>query len=279
MIVVTGAAGQLGHAFANLLGDDAILLDRASLDLTETNRITEVIDELRPTILINCAAYTAVDRAEAEPGVAKLVNADAVAVMARACLRTGSRFVTFSTDYVFDGRKEGGYVESDEPAPINVYGRTKREGEVLALEADPDALVIRTSWVMSGTHRSFVSVMLDLIERGEVTVVDDQRGRPTFVDDLASATMAAIDADVRGILHLTNSGEASWYEIALEIADVAGLDPALVRPCSTAEYPAAARRPTNSVLDSERLEDLGLTPLPDYRDGLSRAISRLRASR
>ncbi|HSJ72577.1 MAG TPA: dTDP-4-dehydrorhamnose reductase [Acidimicrobiia bacterium] len=279
MIVVTGASGQLGHAFSNLLGEDAILLDRASLDLTRPDRITGVIEELRPSLFINCAAYTAVDRAESEPEVARQVNADAVAVMARACASTGSRFVTFSTDYVFDGTKSGGYVESDHTAPINVYGRTKREGEVLTLETNPDALVVRTSWVMSGTHRSFASVMLDLIGRGDVKVIDDQRGRPTFVDDLASATMSAIDADGHGILHLTNSGEASWYEIALQIAELAGFDPDRVHACSTADYPTAAKRPENSVLDSERRESLGLASLPDYREALSSAISRLRASR
>ncbi len=222
MIVVTGASGQLGHAFSKLLGDSAILLDRASLDLTHPHRITQVVEDVRPAVLINCAAYTAVDRAESEPEVARQVNTDAVAVMARACRIVGSRFVTFSTDYVFDGTKSRGYVESDDTAPINVYGDTKRDGEVLALEADSQALVVRTSWVMSGTHRSFASVMLDLIGRGDVTVIDDQRGRPTFVDDLAGATMAAIDAGVHGILHLTNAGEASWFEIAREIAEHGG---------------------------------------------------------
>jgi dTDP-4-dehydrorhamnose reductase len=269
VIVVTGASGQLGHAFSKLLGDEAILHDRASLDLTHPDQITGTIEDLRPSIFINCAAYTAVDRAEGEPEVARQVNAAAVGVLARACATVGSRFVTFSTDYVFDGAKSGGYVESDETAPINVYGRTKREGEVLALEADPHALVIRTSWVMSGTHRSFASVMLDLIGRGDVTVIDDQRGRPTFVDDLARATMAAIDADAHGILHLTNSGDASWYEIALQIAELAGLDPGRVQPCSTADYPTAAKRPANSVLDSERLDALGLVALPDYREALA----------
>lgn len=278
MIVVTGVSGQLGHAFSKLLGDDATLLDRTSLDLTNPDRITEVIADLRPSLFINCAAYTAVDRAESEPEIARQVNADAVAVMARACRTAGSRFVTFSTDYVFDGTKTGGYVESDDTAPINVYGDTKREGEVLALEADPNALIIRTSWVMSGTHRSFASVMFDLIGRGDVTVIDDQRGRPTFVDDLAAATMSAIDADAHGVLHLTNSGEASWYEIALQIADLADLNPDRVHPCSTADYPTAAKRPANSVLDSERRDVLGLGPLPDYRDALSSAISLLSAS-
>lgn len=279
MILVTGASGQLGQAFSKLLDSDAVLLDRASLDLADTERVRNVIRDVHPSHLINCAAYTDVDRAESEPELARRVNAEAVGVMARTCADMGTTFVTFSTDYVFDGTKVGGYIESDETSPINVYGRTKREGEVLALEADPHALVVRTSWVMSGTHRSFASVMLDMIGRGDVTVVDDQRGRPTFVDDLSSATMAAIDAEVHGILHLTNSGEASWYEIALEIAALADLDPARVHACSTAEYPTAANRPANSVLDSERRDVIGLTALPDYREALSSAISLLRSSR
>ncbi len=275
MIAVTGSAGQLGHAFRSRLGDDTAFLDRSALDLTDTSGIRRVVERLAPSLLINCAAYTAVDRAETDGDTARTVNATAVGLLAEACAEVGAKFVTFSTDYVFDGTKDRGYVESDETEPINVYGATKREGEVLALEADPSALVIRTSWVMSGTHRCFASVMRDLIRKGDVTVVDDQIGRPTFVDDLVSGTIDAIGAGATGILHLTNSGTATWYDIAREIAALEGFGPARVRPCATADFPTAARRPSNSVLDSERTAPLGLPPLREWRPALTDALIQM----
>jgi dTDP-4-dehydrorhamnose reductase len=223
-------------------------------------------------MIINCAAYTDVDRAESEPAAAKLINTDAVGEMAATAGELNARFVTFSTDYVFDGHKKGPYVESDETAPLNVYGRTKLEGEQAALVANPDSLVIRTSWLLSGTHPSFLSTMISAIGRGQVRVVDDQRGRPTMVDDLARAVIAALSSRVRGVLHLTNAGETSWFGLAQEIATVAGLDPSRVVPCTTSDYPTAARRPANSVLDSERIGETGVDPLRPYSVALEDAV-------
>jgi dTDP-4-dehydrorhamnose reductase len=275
MILVTGVSGQLGHAFRTRLGDGAVYLDRDGLDLTQTSRIRQVVEDHSPTVVINCAAYTAVDRAETDRDTARSVNATAVGALAEVCADIGAKLITYSTDYVFDGSKVGGYVESDAAAPINVYGTTKRDGEVLALAADPTALVIRTSWVMSGTHRSFASVMRDLVRKGEVTVVDDQIGRPTFVDDLVTGTLGALDGDASGILHLTNTGSATWYDIAREIALLEGLDPGRVRPCTTADFPTAARRPANSVLDSQRTGPLGLHPLRGWQPALAEALAQL----
>jgi len=271
VIVVTGADGQLGTAFGKVLSNDDALLTRAELDLADLGSIVSTLSELQPSAVINCAAYTAVDAAENEEDLASTVNGHAVHELAAFCRDAGARFVTFSTDYVFDGSKEVGYVESDVPNPINAYGRSKLLGEQLAHEADPDALIVRTSWLLSGTHRNFASTMLRLVAEGDVSVVNDQFGRPTLVDDLAPATLKAMDAGLTGILHLANVGATSWFELARQVANIAGLDGGRVHPCTTAEYPTLAPRPANSVLDSERLSD----PMPPYEPSLTSAVRSL----
>lgn len=278
MILVTGASGQLGTAFRKHLGEAGEYRDRSSLDLLQPGAAGSTIRELRPNIVINCAAYTAVDRAEAEEDTAYAVNASAVEEMASACGDVGARFVTYSTDYVFDGTKLSPYIESDPTAAINAYGRTKLAGEQRALVANPASLVLRTSWVMSGTHRNFASVMLELIGKGDVTVVADQHGRPTLVDDLVVGTMSALGTDATGILHMANAGPTTWYELARTIAEMAGLDPERVTPCTTADYPTEAARPLNSVLDSERMAEFELAPLPDFHGALEAAVHQLRSN-
>lgn len=277
MISVIGAGGQLGTAFVDLLGDEAMPVDRSELDLEVLSSIPEWVAGARPDVVVNCAAYTAVDAAEEDEDTALLINATAVGELSRACRRHGARFVTFSTDYVFDGTKQEPYVESDKTRPLSIYGRTKAKGERLALDADPEALVIRTSWLVSGTHPNFIATMLGLIRKGTVDVVDDQRGHPTFASDLAGGTMEAIAAGANGILHLTNQGVTTWFELARETAELAGLDPTRVRAVSTEEFPRPAPRPRNSVLGSERLEELGITPLPHYRDTLPDVVESLMA--
>ncbi len=271
MIVVTGADGQLGTAFRKILTDDVVFLTRATLDLGDLGRIGPTLAGLQPSAVINCAAYTAVDGAESEEDTASTINGRAVHEMATVCRDAGVRFVTFSTDYVFDGTKDGGYVESDAPNPINAYGRSKLLGERLALEANPDALIIRTSWLLSGTHPNFALTMLRLLGKRDVSVVNDQFGRPTLVDDLARATLEAVDDGVTGVLHLANVGVTTWFELARQVADIAGLDSARVHPCATAEYPTLAARPPNSVLDSERLS----SPMPRYEASLTAAVQSL----
>lgn len=276
MIVVTGALGQLGTAFRGLLGDhDVEYLDEAELDFADLNAIPRVLGEIRPSLVINCAAFTAVDAAEENESLARVINATAVGELARVSASIGARFVTYSTDYVFDGTRVEGYVETDRPRPINAYGRTKLEGERLAAANHPDSLVIRTSWVLSGTHPNFAASMLKLIAAGPVKVVDDQRGRPTLVPDLARATMDAVDRGVTGTLHLANEGIITWYGLAREIATLAGLDEDRVTPCSTDEFPRPAPRPANSILISRRLESLGMAPLPSYRIGLPAVVAGL----
>jgi dTDP-4-dehydrorhamnose reductase len=276
VIAVLGANGQLGSAFMRLLGDAASPITRSNLDLANPLAIEPWMDHFNPSLIINCAAYNAVDAAESDPETAHLVNATAVEALARESARHHATFVTFSTDYVFDGSKETGYVESDDPGPLSVYGMTKLEGEYLALEANPESLVIRTSWVLSETHSNFAAKMLDLIAEGEVQVVHDQRGRPTIAEDLARATMDCLDADVTGIVHLSNQGETTWFQLAREIALLADLDPDRVTPCATRDLSLPAPRPANSVLDSERLEILGINPLPHYSESLAQIVDQLK---
>lgn len=267
MIVVTGAAGQLGTAFRSLL-PKARFLTRSDLDLAGPDPIAAKLAAFAPEAIINCAAYTNVDRAESEESLAYAVNADAVAAMARFAGESGIPFATFSTDFVFDGSATTPYVESSPPTPINAYGRTKLAGERLALAAHPGALVVRTSWVISGTHPNFVATMLRLVEERDLRVVDDQLGCPTVAGDLAAATLHALGEGATGVLHLTNSGATTWLELARTAVDMAGRDPSRIEPCTTADYPTPARRPRYSVLGSERREQLGIEPLPDWRVSL-----------
>ena len=274
MILVTGGSGQLGTAFRKLL-PDATYPSRAALDLASPESVLPALQDLAPTAIINCAAYTAVDEAEQEEELASRINGETVGLFAAYAAGKGIPFVTFSTDYVFDGKGSAPYVESDHTDPINAYGRSKRIGEVLAL-AYPESLVIRTSWVISGTHPNFVATMLRLAaERDSLRVVDDQQGCPTVTDDLAKATLQALNGGATGLLHLTNQGPTTWYRLAARAVEIAGLDVSKLAPCTTDEYPLPAPRPAYSVLGSERRSQLGLDPLPNWEESLPALVSEL----
>lgn len=275
MILVTGGTGQLGTAFRSILNAETWFPTRAELDLSRPEAIGAIVAERHPTSIINCAAYTAVDAAEADEKAAHVVNALSVAVLAECAAAAAIPFVTFSTDYVFDGSGDRPYLESDQTRPISAYGRTKREGERLALEANPGALVIRTSWVISATHSNFVDTILRRAPEQELRVVDDQRGCPTFVDDLAPAALEALLRGTSGVLHITNEGATTWFHLAREAAHLAGIETERISPCSTDEFPRPAPRPANSVLGSERREPLGLDPLPHWRQTLPGVVVRL----
>lgn len=277
MIVVTGANGQLGTAFRARLDADARYVTRDRLDLTKPHEVGGVLDQLRPRLLINCAAYTAVDAAETDEDTARAVNAESVAAMARWCARSGARFVTFSTDYVFDGSASEPYVESSPTAPLSAYGRTKLAGEQMALAELPETLIVRTSWVISGTHPNFVATMLRLAASRELRVVDDQHGCPTVTTDLAAGTLNAVEAGATGILHLTNQGPTTWFGLARAAVNLAGLDPDRIQPCGTSEFPRPAPRPANSVMASQRLAGLGLDALPHWQDSLPAVVAGLKA--
>lgn len=269
--LLLGGSGQVGTALRSVL-DDAIAPSRSELDLAaaDFDRIQRLVEEIRPDVVVNCAAYTAVDGAEDEATLADKVNGHAVGTLAEATAGAGIPFVTYSTDYVFDGSAKHPYLESSATSPINAYGRSKLLGEELALSSNPRSLVIRTSWVISRTHPNFVSTMLRLAREGqEIRVVDDQRGCPTVADHLAAATIEAMGRDATGLLHITNQGDTTWFDLALAAITAAGLDRALISPCPTAEYPTKAARPAYSVLGSERIAELGMTPLPPWRDALT----------
>ena len=274
-IVVTGAAGQLGTAMRAGIGA-ATFLTHDQLDLGEPDGMRAVLDELTPEILINCAAYTAVDRAQEQESMATRINGTAVAEMAEYCQVSGARFVTFSTDYVFDGVSDVPWLESDLTNPINAYGRSKLVGEISTLAAR--GLVIRTSWLVSGTHPNFIATMLRLGQERDLRVVDDQSGCPTMADDLVAATLQAIDAGATGVLHCANEGPTTWFEFARAALSCAGLDPGRVVPCATAEFPTPAPRPAYSVLGSERRHSLGVDDLPSWMDSLPRVVEQLFAN-
>lgn len=273
MRLVLGASGKLGHAMRRAL-DGATFLSRDELDLSDVASISRKLDHYSADAIINCAAFTDVDAAETREADATIVNCTAVGVLAEHAKRRTIPFITFSTEYVFDGTKDGAYVESDAPNPKNAYGRSKACGEEKVLAVYPDALVIRTSWLLSGTGDDFVSrILLEAVDR-PVKVVDDQVGCPTMVDDLAAATLGVLSMGASGLLHVTNSGSASWFDLAVAAAGLAGIDPARISRCSTDEFPTRARRPANSVMASERFQALGLERLPHWRASLPKVVKR-----
>jgi dTDP-4-dehydrorhamnose reductase len=267
---VLGANGQLGTAFMELVGRRAHPLSRSEADLTDPEGVLRTLNQLEPSVVVNCAAYTDVEGAEAEEELATLVNGTAVGVLADWCDERDVHFLTFSTDYVFDGHATGPYVESSVPTPINAYGRSKQVGEEAALAHG--GLVVRTSWLLSPTHPNFVSKILELAAKGDVRVVDDQIGSPTVARDLAAACLDAVELGVTGLLHLTNQGTTTWYGLALFAVAAAGLNEDHVIPCASSEYATVARRPGYSALASERLEGLGLTRLPLWRVSVGRLV-------
>jgi dTDP-4-dehydrorhamnose reductase len=259
-ILVTGRSGQLATSLAEKAADrpdvELIALGRPELDLEMTRQIGEQIEARRPDLVINAAAYTAVDKAEAEPERAFAINRDGAAAVARAAMRLGVPLVHVSTDYVFDGRKAEPYREMDETGPLNVYGRSKLEGERAVLEAHPEALILRTSWVFSPFGTNFLKTMLRVgAERPVLRVVSDQIGNPTSALDLAAAILEispALRSEPGGLYHLTGDGSTSWHGFAefifRESAKRYGPAPA-VEAIPSADYKTAAARPANSRLD------------------------------
>jgi dTDP-4-dehydrorhamnose reductase len=268
-ILVTGADGLLGTAVAadaRSRGHETLAMGRASLDVTDAAATRAAIGDARPDVVVHCAAYTAVDRAESEPDLARAVNRDGTRHVAEAAGAVGATLVYVSTDYVFDGRKRTPYLPTDEPAPQSAYARTKLEGEREALEW-PGALVVRTSWLY-GSENGFVPAILRRArDGGTLRVVDDQRGRPTWAPHAAAVILDLLDTGARGVWHAANGGECTWFELACTALALEGLavDVAAV---STAEYGAPATRPAYSVLALEATEERRGRRLPDWRGGL-----------
>ncbi len=284
-VLVTGAGGQLATALVKLApaGTEVVAVSETELDITRREAVQARVGEARPALVINAAAYTAVDKAEGDAARAQAVNADGAGNLAAAAKTNGARFFHVSTDFVFDGRQSRPYRPEDKPNPLGVYGRTKLAGEAAVREAfGADAFILRTAWVYAAQGHNFVRTMLKLMaERGEVRVVADQTGTPTWASSLAQALWAAAAKPAaRGIHHWTDAGQASWYDFAVAIAEE-GLARGLlqqapaVRAITTADYPTPARRPAYSVLDRGSAEALlGIKPAP-WRDNLKKMLEEL----
>jgi len=280
-VLLFGKDGQLGRALAPLLGRDheLIAVGRAEADFAEADSyesgVRTAVRDVRPDVIVNAAAYTAVDRAEREPEQAMRVNAVSVGAMGEAAAEVGARVLHYSTDYVFDGAKAAPYIEQDATGPLQIYGESKLAGEDALLGSGAQALILRTSWVYSAGGTNFVQTMLRIgRERAQVRVVDDQVGAPTCVADLAAATVEILRkwSGERGIYHVTSAGSVSWAGFARAIfsQDAMAVD---VVPIASAEYATAARRPLNSRLDCARVAAAFGIALPEWQDGLRRVLA------
>jgi dTDP-4-dehydrorhamnose reductase len=262
-ILVTGANGQLGWELTQLAASypmyEFIFADRSMFDLSKPELFESLILQWAPQAIINTAAYTAVDKAETEQDLANLINETAVAELARITGENDILFITFSTDYVFNGNATSPYLTDTIIDPVNFYGTTKAKGEGLALAVNPNIIIIRTSWVFSSHGNNFVKTMIRLMkERATLNVVSDQIGRPTYAKDLAIATLKIINEvnggkKIHGVYHYANKGVTSWFEFAQQIKKNAGLSCELI-PIYTAQFPTPAKRPAYSVLDTQKIE-------------------------
>ena len=276
--LVTGAGGMLAHDLLPALagaGHTVTALRRSDLDITDTNACRAAVEGHE--VVANLAAWTAVDEAQTHEGDAFAVNAVGAANVAAACALTGARMVQVSTDYVFSGDSDSPYAVDAPIAPRSAYGRTKAAGEWAVLAHCPSALVVRTAWLYGACGPNFATTMARLAsERETVSVVDDQRGQPTWTGDLAAAIVRLVDADAPGGLwHGTSAGETTWFGFARAVFEELGLDPDRVRPTTTDAFPRPAPRPANSVLGHERWAATGIEPLPDWRDALHAAAPSL----
>ena len=262
-ILITGANGQLGWELGQLAAAypafEFVLVDRSQLDLSFPETFEKIIQTIAPDCIINTAAYTAVDKSETEKELSYTVNATAVQALASICKNLAIPFITYSTDYVFDGEATAPYETTTKVDPVNYYGSTKAAGETMAMEANENTIIIRTSWVFSSHGNNFVKTMMRLMkERAQLNIVADQKGRPTYAKDLAIATMKMIEAmnagkSIKGVYHYANQGETTWYDFAAKIKAIAGLSCDL-QPIETKDFPTPAKRPAYSVLDTSTIE-------------------------
>lgn len=279
-VLITGADGQVGRAFRALL-PDAVFCSRSKLDLAYPEKLQEVLGQINPSVIINAAAYTQVDNAESEEELATRVNGESPAVMARYCASRVIPFVHFSTDYVFDGSGDMPRIETDAPAPLNAYGRSKLAGERAIMEAGGEYLIFRTSWVYDAQGKNFVNTILRLAsEREELRIINDQFGAPTYAPHLAAAALAAlgkagsVPGFPSGIYHLCQQGVTTWYQFAVQIVNHAkhlGLPvkTKVIHPITTADYPLPAARPHNSRLDCTRARSIFGVALPTWEEGIA----------
>lgn len=285
-VLITGRDGQLAQSLRRLADDQGVELlaiGRPDLDLGDARSI-EALADYGPDLVINAAAYTAVDQAEDEPEQAMRVNAEGAGLVAAMASRVGAPIIQISTDYVFDGMAERPYAEDAPTNPVGAYGRSKLKGEARVRGAATEHLIVRTSWVYSATGRNFVRTMLDLAkDRDVVRVVADQQGTPTAADDLAAGLLVAARQVFRtragwGTYHLAGKGTTSWATLArhvFECAEREGLPKATVEDVTTADYPTRARRPANSALNSERFADAFGYVMPEWRSSVARVVHHM----
>lgn len=271
---------MLGTALQRVLGERGVQFEAPSedrFDITCEAQVREVVNAYAAGagaegVLVNAAAYTNVERAEDEPEIAHLVNEHGARLLAEAARDAGLSFVHVSTDFVFDGRKDGPYTEDDVTNPLSAYGASKLAGELAVAEAYPEALVVRTAWVFGEAGVNFPTKILELAGRmSELSVVTDEIGSPTYTVDLASGIVGLVDADAHGLFHLAGAGACSRLELAAEVLRLAGVETVL-KPVTSDAFPTKAERPRNSVLDCSKAAALGVT-MPEWRDALSRFIA------
>ncbi len=284
-ILVTGANGQLGSELQQLAtiypAFEFIFTDVNELSITDEAAVNAFFAAHTPAYCINCAAYTAVDKAESDAATAELVNATAVGYLAAACKKYDTKFVHVSTDYVFDGSATEPYKESDTPNPIGAYGITKLKGEQLALQNDPSVIIVRTSWVYSSYGNNFVKTMLRLMsERESINVVSDQFGSPTYAADLAKGILEickwSLDNNqwVAGIYNYSNEGIITWYDFAVAIKELTN-SKCVVNPIPTSAYPTPAKRPAYSAFDKTKIKTTFNIHIPEWRDSLQACLLQL----
>lgn len=282
-IVITGARGQLGTHLDMLSKNSAnkwLATDVAELDLTYKEAVSRFFDTEKPDVIVNCAAYTNVDKAEDDAECAELINKTAVSYLAEECAKSGATLIHVSTDYVFGGDGNTPKSESDATSPLGVYGRTKLDGEKAVEASGCRHIIIRTAWLYSAFGNNFVKTMLRLTsEKERLNVVFDQTGSPTYAGDLADAIFEIVEKSLYeghdGIYHYTNEGVCTWYDLARETATLAGNDKCVISPCRSSEFPSKVERPHYSVLDKRKFkETFGIIP-PYWRDSLKKCLAEL----
>ena len=278
-VLVTGVKGQLGYDVVNELKKrniEAVGVDIDEMDITDAASVDKVIKEASPDAVIHCAAYTAVDAAEDNVDICRKVNKDGTQNIANVCKELDIKMIYISTDYVFDGEGTRPWEPDDKPDPLNVYGLTKYEGEVAVTSTLSKYFIVRIAWVFGVNGKNFIKTMLNLAKTHDsLTVVNDQFGSPTYTYDLARLLVDMVLTDKYGIYHATNEGIITWYDFACEIFKTAGLD-IKVSPVPASEYPAKAKRPSNSRMSKQKLVDNGFELLPTWQDALSRYIKILK---
>jgi dTDP-4-dehydrorhamnose reductase len=277
-ILVTGANGQVGNEFRTLAPGypayNFLFVGKDELAIDDLDAVAAYFNVNKIDCCINCAAYTAVDKAENEKEKAFAINADAAGNLAAVCKNNNARLIHISTDYVFDGKTDKPYIETDKVNTINVYGASKLKGEELVMQHDPSAIIIRTSWVYSSFGNNFVKTMLRLMkDRESINVVNDQQGRPTYAADLAKAILQIIESGktAAGIYHYSNKGVISWFQFAAAIAEITN-SKCVVHPIPSSEYPTPAQRPEFSVLDTTKIEQTFAVDIPGWKDSLEKCL-------